>query len=172
MCPRSVALFRGHFRALAKLPSIAACQALALLQAAYHGVPIVGMPLWGEQPDNVARAVEQGFGTCVSIDDTQNLAKDLQIALQRVLGTPSFAGNASRVSRLIQASQDSPARQAAGMMSLSYCGISLTFFLGFPGLMLTHKIRVYVNSRKIIREGPAGIFFLVWVFDSVPASAV
>ena len=32
---------------------------LAYLQAAWHGKPIVGLPLMLEQPDNVARAEEQ-----------------------------------------------------------------------------------------------------------------
>lgn len=83
------------------------------MQAAYHGVPIVGLPLWGEQPDNVARAVEQGFGLRVSIDDTQSLARNLYSALQRVLSNPSFATNAARVSNLIRATRESPASQAA-----------------------------------------------------------
>ena len=83
------------------------------MQAAYHGVPIVGLPLWGEQPDNVARAVEQGFGLRVSIDDTQNLARNLHSALQRVLSNPSFATNAAKVSNLIRATRESPASQAA-----------------------------------------------------------
>lgn len=110
---------------------------LLLTQAAYHGVPIVGMPLWGEQPDNVARAVEQGHGTCVSIDDTHNLARDLQTALQRVLGNPSFAGNASRVSRLIQATRDSPARQAAGMTLPSSFGDAFGLGVFWVCYMLT-----------------------------------
>ena len=86
------------------------------MQAAYHGVPIVGLPLWGEQPDNVARAVEKGFGLRVSIDDTQNLARTLHSALQRVLSNPSFATNAAKVSNLIRATRESPASQAASKL--------------------------------------------------------
>lgn len=83
------------------------------LQAAYHGVPIVGLPLWGEQPDNVARAVEKGFGLRVSIDDTQNLARNLHAALHRVLNNPSFAQQAAKVSNIIRSTRESSASQAA-----------------------------------------------------------
>ena len=33
---------------------------LASVQAAYHGKPIVGMPIFGDQLDNVAKAVNRG----------------------------------------------------------------------------------------------------------------
>ena len=36
------------------------------LQAAYHGVPIVGIPVFGDQPDNVMKAVYRGFGLMIS----------------------------------------------------------------------------------------------------------
>lgn len=85
-------------------------------EAAYHGVPIVGLPLFAEQPDNMARATEQGFGLSVSVDDALGLSQNLRQALQQVLQNPTFAGNASRVSRLIRATSWTPASQAAGLV--------------------------------------------------------
>ena len=73
----------------------------------------MGLPLFAEQPDNMARATEQGFGLSVSVDDARGLSQNLRTALHRVLQNPSFAGNASRVSRLIRATHWSPASQAA-----------------------------------------------------------
>ncbi len=84
-----------------------------MLQAAYHGVPIVGLPLFAEQPDNMARATEQGFGLSVSVDDVLGLSQNLRRALLQILQNPSFADNASRVSRRIRATHWSPASQAA-----------------------------------------------------------
>ena len=43
-------------------------------QAAYHGVPLVGIPMYGDQPDNIAKAVHRGFGLLVP-------AKHLQVGL-------------------------------------------------------------------------------------------
>jgi len=84
------------------------------LQAAYHGEPIVGMPIFGEQPDTVAQAVYQGFGLAVSVQKLRTLAADLEHALRRVLAEPSFAAEAARVSRLMHSRRRSPAEIAAG----------------------------------------------------------
>ena len=73
----------------------------------------MGLPLFAEQPDNMARAVEQGFGLSVDVNDAPVLSQNLQQALQGVLTNPSFAINASRVSRLIRATHWSPASKAA-----------------------------------------------------------
>ncbi|DBB05883.1 TPA: hypothetical protein ACH3X3_009887 [Trebouxia sp. C0006] len=82
-------------------------------EAAYHGVPIVGMPIFAEQPDTVAQAVYQGFGLAVSVQKLRALAPDLEHALKRVLAEPSFAAEAARVSRLMHSRRHSPAEIAA-----------------------------------------------------------
>ena len=86
------------------------------LQAGYHGVPIVGMPLFAEQPDNIARAIDRGFGLAVSVH-SKTLAKDMEAALKRVLQEPSFAVSAARISRLIKARRWTPAETAASISS-------------------------------------------------------
>ncbi|DBB05885.1 TPA: hypothetical protein ACH3X3_009889 [Trebouxia sp. C0006] len=82
-------------------------------EAAYHGVPIVGMPIFGEQPDTVAQAVYQGFGLAVSLQKLRTLTANLEHALRRVLAEPSFAAEAARVSRLMHSRRRSPAEIAA-----------------------------------------------------------
>ncbi|KAL0040211.1 hypothetical protein WJX77_000384 [Trebouxia sp. C0004] len=82
-------------------------------EAAYHGVPIVGMPLFGEQPDTVAQAGHQGFGLAVSVHKLRTLAADLEHALKRILAEPSFATEAARVSRLMHSRRRLPAESAA-----------------------------------------------------------
>ena len=83
------------------------------MQAAYHGVPIVGMPLFGEQPDNVARAVEKGWGLGITVHPLPKLAQNLEQALTRVLQDPSFAQRAAQISRLMNAHRWTPAEVAA-----------------------------------------------------------
>uniref|UniRef100_A0A3P8WRN2 glucuronosyltransferase n=1 Tax=Cynoglossus semilaevis TaxID=244447 RepID=A0A3P8WRN2_CYNSE len=41
----------------------------SLLQAVYHGVPVLGIPLFGDQFDNVVRAETKGFGLSISLTD-------------------------------------------------------------------------------------------------------
>lgn len=98
-----------------------------LVQAAYHGVPIVGLPLFAEQPDNMARAAEQGFGLSVDVNDAMGLSQNLRRALQQVLSNPTFAVSARRVSRLIRAARWTPASQAASKpfcSSLLFCQLA------------------------------------------------
>ena len=88
----------------------------ALMQAGYHGVPVVGMPLFAEQPDNIMRAVDRGFALSVSAQKPKTLAADLEKALKRVLHEPSFAVNAAKVSRQMRSRRWSPAEIAASTL--------------------------------------------------------
>ena len=83
------------------------------MQGAYHGVPLVGMPLFAEQPDNIARAIDRGFALSVSVKKLDTLAKDLEQAIRRMLKEPSFAVSAAKVSHLMKAHRESPAQLAA-----------------------------------------------------------
>ncbi|KAL3131772.1 UDP-glycosyltransferase [Trebouxia sp. C0009 RCD-2024] len=82
-------------------------------EASYHGVPIVGMAMIGEQPDNLARAVDRGYGLTVSVKRLGTLAQDLEQALKRLLGEPSFKTNAERISHMMRAHRLTPAEKAA-----------------------------------------------------------
>ena len=82
------------------------------------------MPLVGEQPDNVARAKDRGYGLSVSVKKLSTLAKDLEAAIKRILQEPSFAANAARVSSIMQAHRRIPAEVAAGKQA-SICVSSL-----------------------------------------------
>ncbi|KAL0040129.1 hypothetical protein WJX79_007837 [Trebouxia sp. C0005] len=82
-------------------------------EASYHGVPIVGMALIGEQADNLARAVERGYGLTVSVKRLGSLAHDLERAIKRILTDPSFSANAARVSHIMRAHRLAPVGRAA-----------------------------------------------------------
>ncbi|KAL0043379.1 hypothetical protein WJX79_003197 [Trebouxia sp. C0005] len=82
-------------------------------EGAYHGVPLVGMPLFAEQPDNIARAIDRGFALSVSVKKLDTLAKDLEQAIRRLLDEPSFAVSAAKVSHLMKAHRETPAQLAA-----------------------------------------------------------
>ena len=116
---------------------------MPLLQAAYHGVPIVGMPIFGEQPDTVAQAVYQGFGLAVSVHKLRTLAADLEHALKRVLAEPSFATEAARVSRLMHSRRRLPAEIAAGELPQ----VSL---VTYPAIPCDQLFQVFFLTRLIM----------------------
>ncbi len=76
-------------------------------QAAYHGVPLVGIPMYGDQPDNSAKAVHRGFGLLVP-------AKHLQVGAL----VPCTAGC---LLDCLQPSAAMPCTPAHDLLVLSVC---------------------------------------------------
>ncbi|XP_038557751.1 UDP-glucuronosyltransferase 2C1-like [Micropterus salmoides] len=68
-------------------------------EAIYHGVPVVGLPLFFDQYDNLLRLKERGAAKLLTIntlDKDDNFLK----AIQEVLNEPSYKMNMQRLSRL------------------------------------------------------------------------
>uniref|UniRef100_A0A673XTM9 UDP glucuronosyltransferase 5 family, polypeptide F1 n=1 Tax=Salmo trutta TaxID=8032 RepID=A0A673XTM9_SALTR len=69
-----------------------------IFEAIYHGVPIVGLPLVFDQPDNLSRMKVKGVAKVV---DLATLDRNIfSQALQEVLNEPSYRRNMQRLSRL------------------------------------------------------------------------
>ncbi|CAL9702006.1 unnamed protein product [Knipowitschia caucasica] len=67
-------------------------------EAIYHGVPILGLPLIFDQPDNLFRIDERGAGKIIDIF-TMN-RNTFYESLQEILHEPSYRSNMQRMSRL------------------------------------------------------------------------
>ncbi|XP_034413670.1 UDP-glucuronosyltransferase 2C1-like [Cyclopterus lumpus] len=68
-------------------------------EAIYHGVPVVGLPVFFDQYDNLLRLQERGVAkllTIKTVDEDNNFLK----AIQEVLNEPSYRMNMQRLSRL------------------------------------------------------------------------
>lgn len=61
----------------------------SITESMYHGVPIVGIPMFGDQETNVAQVVKDGWGASVSFDDLTE--EKLTAAIKEVLGEPKYA---------------------------------------------------------------------------------
>lgn len=58
-----------------------------LYEAIYHGVPMVGLPLFGDQPDNMMHMKTKGAAVVLDINTMES--KDLADALKTVINNPS-----------------------------------------------------------------------------------
>lgn len=57
-----------------------------LYEAVYHAVPMVGIPLFGDQPDNLARLSRHG--AVVVLDFNRMTSDELAEALRAVINKP------------------------------------------------------------------------------------
>ncbi|EDO35633.1 predicted protein, partial [Nematostella vectensis] len=83
----------------------------SLYEAGYHGIPLVGVPLFGDQPDNAVLVEDKGLGLAVDIHTVT--ADKLYRTIRRVIDEPRFKENAARISRLMQDRRRSPTEEAA-----------------------------------------------------------
>ncbi|KAI8489721.1 UDP-glucuronosyltransferase 2A1 [Branchiostoma belcheri] len=81
-----------------------------LSEALYHGVSVVCLPLYGDQPGNAARVVARGLG--VKLDFNTVTADLLYQAVIHVLTNNSFKETAARLSRLHRDQPQSPMERA------------------------------------------------------------
>ncbi|KAK9838454.1 hypothetical protein WJX81_000210 [Elliptochloris bilobata] len=89
----------------------------SVYEAAYHGVPLVGIPMYGDQPDNVAKAVHRGFGLLVPAKHLQ--AETLRAAVMRVATEPAFREAAKLVGMRLRAHPVPPVHRAADWVELA-----------------------------------------------------
>eukprot|EP00730_Choanoeca_flexa_P005338 TRINITY_DN11927_c0_g3_i9.p1 TRINITY_DN11927_c0_g3~~TRINITY_DN11927_c0_g3_i9.p1 ORF type:complete len:510 (+),score=121.50 TRINITY_DN11927_c0_g3_i9:64-1593(+) len=110
-----------------------------ILEAAYLGVPILGFPLFGDQWDNVARAVWRKMAIAV---DVPSVTEDiLRKHITTLLTDKSYSANAKAVSTLMRDQDRSPTQQAADWIdwSIKYNG-------GFHQRMPSYFRPWYVNQ--------------------------
>nr|XP_015838840.1 PREDICTED: UDP-glucuronosyltransferase 2A2-like [Tribolium castaneum] len=71
----------------------------SLIEAVYFGVPVVGIPCFADQENNLETAAKRGYAVKVLI---KNITEDnLHEALQKVLNEPKYKQNALKMSRLM-----------------------------------------------------------------------
>ncbi|KAK9806604.1 hypothetical protein WJX73_008120 [Symbiochloris irregularis] len=89
------------------------------LEGLYHGVPMIMIPLYVEQPLNANRIQNLGAGIALQIASPINpreLAQNLGTAFERVLATDSYAEKARHISKLMRAERWTPAQKAASLI--------------------------------------------------------
>uniref|UniRef100_A0A8C2GIX1 UDP-glucuronosyltransferase n=1 Tax=Cyprinus carpio TaxID=7962 RepID=A0A8C2GIX1_CYPCA len=69
-----------------------------IYEAIYHAVPMVGIPLFGDQPDNLIHM--KAKGAAVIMDFNRMQIQDLVDGLSAVINDPSYKENAMRLSRI------------------------------------------------------------------------
>uniref|UniRef100_A0A8I3NBE5 UDP-glucuronosyltransferase n=1 Tax=Canis lupus familiaris TaxID=9615 RepID=A0A8I3NBE5_CANLF len=74
------------------------CGTNGIYEAIYHGIPMVGIPIFGDQPGNIARI--KAKGAAVEVDLHTMTSSNLLNALKEVINNPSYKENAMKLSRI------------------------------------------------------------------------
>eukprot|EP01147_Barroeca_monosierra_P005514 gene5514-7196_t len=85
-----------------------------ILEAAYHGVPIIGLALFADQWDNIMRAQYRGMG--ILLDKSSLTLETLSDALDKVLNDPFYRENASEISEELRDRDKHPAEESADVI--------------------------------------------------------
>ncbi|KAK7830855.1 hypothetical protein U0070_018399 [Myodes glareolus] len=67
-------------------------------EAIYHGIPMVGVPIFADQPDNIAHT--KAKGAALKVNFNTMTSADLLSALRAVINEPSYKENAMRLLRI------------------------------------------------------------------------
>ncbi|KAB0795640.1 hypothetical protein PPYR_12479 [Photinus pyralis] len=73
---------------------------LSITEAVYHGVPIVGIPVYGDQHSNMKIAEDNGYGIAVPFKHLTQ--KILSSAIEKVLSNHKFVESARRRSKALR----------------------------------------------------------------------
>ena len=84
----------------------------SVYEAAYHGVPIVGLPFFGDAADNIAKAISRGMGLGLGKPAALTPGR-VAGGLAAVLADPSYAESAQVVSHRLRWRPGGPARAVA-----------------------------------------------------------
>ncbi|XP_055629376.1 UDP-glucuronosyltransferase 2A3-like isoform X2 [Toxorhynchites rutilus septentrionalis] len=84
---------------------------LSVQEAAWHGVPLIGMPIYGDQFGNVNQMVERGVARRLSLPELT--AQQLQDCIGEMISTQSsYKENAMHLSKIVRDQQESPLDRA------------------------------------------------------------
>ncbi|XP_019631677.1 PREDICTED: UDP-glucuronosyltransferase 2C1-like isoform X2 [Branchiostoma belcheri] len=86
------------------------CGYNSISEAMYHGVPLVGMPLFADQHENIARVVARGMA--VTLDIHTVTSEEVYQAITAVIFNPKYKEKAKRVSTILRDQPQPPMERA------------------------------------------------------------
>ncbi|KDR22768.1 UDP-glucuronosyltransferase 2C1 [Zootermopsis nevadensis] len=138
---------------------------LSMQEAIYRGVPLLGVPIFGDQGLNMGRAVSAGYG--LKIDFVNVTTESLTWAIREIIETPTYRENAQRLSRIYRDQPLTPLDQAVfwteyvirhkGAPHMRSASLDLAWYQYFLIAVLTlaavsSVIGVFLILRSIVRK--------------------
>ncbi|XP_055610278.1 UDP-glycosyltransferase UGT5-like [Uranotaenia lowii] len=137
---------------------------LGSTESLFHGKPMIGVPIYGDQRLNMARAERTGYGISIEYED---LNEDLiHQAIEKVLNDPAYAKNAQLISDRYRDKPMTPAQTTVywvdyvirhgGAPQLHSAAVELSFVarstLDVYGTMLLMALLMLASVRYLARK--------------------
>lgn len=135
-------------------------------EATYHGVPVLGVPMFGDQWDNIFRIMMQNMAVMVD-PMVDNSVATWTAALDQVVHNPSFRGNASRVKAITRDTTKPSAALAADWVeyALRHDGAPHLIFANQPwyiqyhmDILLALAAMYYIGYKLVLRGLVRGLW--------------
>ena len=139
-------------------------------EAIYHGVPMIGFPLTGDQPYNAARLMVKGYG--IAMELFTFTADELLSNVRQIIGDKSFRERTMLASKIFKSRPETPSERAAnwiehviqfggehlrsGGMDLSAYQFYLLDVLAFVLLFIIVMVAVTVMLGKVLIRNCVG----------------
>lgn len=88
---------------------------LSTTEAIHFGVPLIGIPIFGDQFSNIGKCVKKGFAK--KIDFSYNIAKELKAAIEEVTNNSRYVEKAKELSFLYHDRPITPGKELAHWVS-------------------------------------------------------
>ncbi|XP_013139727.1 PREDICTED: UDP-glucuronosyltransferase 3A1-like [Papilio polytes] len=88
---------------------------LSILETLHFGVPIIGVPMFGDQHMNINRVVEKGFGMRVDLND--DVVVNMEIAIKEILDNPRYTQKVKEYSFVYHDRATSPGKELTHWVS-------------------------------------------------------
>jgi UDP:flavonoid glycosyltransferase YjiC (YdhE family) len=105
------------------------------VEAKYHGVPVIGVPIFADQHANVNGIVSEGWGYALSLESSE---EELEVAINEMLHNPKYRENVKQLSSLFRDRPQSAMELATfwieyvirhkGAPHMRFQGVDLNFF--------------------------------------------
>ncbi|XP_061727388.1 UDP-glucosyltransferase 2-like [Cydia pomonella] len=120
---------------------------LSTTEAIHYGVPVIGIPVLGDQYVNMEAVVRKGFG--IKIRLAENMAEDIYVAIQEMLSNSSYKQKAKEISQIYHDRLVPPGAELVHWVEhvVRTCGAP---HLRSPALLLPWYQKMYLDLGVLI----------------------
>ncbi|CAG4959481.1 unnamed protein product [Colias eurytheme] len=135
---------------------------LSTTETVHFGKPIIAVPAFADQFINAERAVQQGFAK--KVDLSYDLAEDMKVAIEEVLGDPKYSAKAKELSQIYHDRPVTPDKElvhwvehvvktrGAPHLRSPALGVPLyqTLYLDLLGIIVTVLVLIVVGVKRLL----------------------